>query len=105
MQQAEYTYATRRMLSKDNTQNGRNFFAYHEDAVGGRGQPRVFKIEISGCDRLAALRKLRDQGTTPYTIYGTEDALIQSVAMEELELRYPLYSSAAIDRYQVYGEL
>jgi hypothetical protein len=64
-------------------------FKSHEagiwDSVGLRGN--VFKITIPSTERLTALKHLASMNINPFSLFGTEDSLVRTIARRELEFK------------------
>lgn len=104
-QETQFTYAIRRLRSKDNPTRAKWFFHNHDSAIEQCDELRILKIVFpSGAtERRAAIKMLQSMNITPYTLFGTEDSLIASVALRELDLRNP--SDGVINGYEPIEEL
>jgi len=74
-QQCWYTIAT-------SFENRLHRYVPHESA----DLERAAKITLPVSDRLEALRELRRYNITRFTLFHTEDDLVRTLALEELEL-------------------
>lgn len=82
LQQSEYTICVKGVGSDQ-------VFSRHEEAIasGGDGQDRIIKIVISGAERAAALRELDQFNLNAYSLFGTDDSLIQTIWAREALFR------------------
>ena len=77
LQQSEYTICTVR--------DSEWRYARHDDAFR-RGQPDqdiLLQLVLPSIDRLKALQSLDSANINAYSLFGTEDALIETVALRE----------------------
>lgn len=80
-QQCEYTTCT---VHKDDW-----FYARHEDAFAGNPtrQDMLWKFCVPATERLRVLRFLDQFNLNEYSLFGTEEALISTLAFRELDAR------------------
>lgn len=82
-QQSEYTICVQR-------RGGEWHYASHEAAVECRSdQECLWKITFPASERLTALRELDQYNLNAYSLFGSEDALAETVAVRELLFRSP----------------
>lgn len=82
-QQCEYTICTKK-------ENNAWVYAPHEDAIAANKdntQVRFIKYTIPATERLKALQDLDRKNINAYTLFGTEESLMQTVALRELLFR------------------
>ena len=80
-QQSEYTVC----LSRGDEWR----YASHEDAFAAvdPGQDALWKFSLPATERLKVLRSLDIAGINAHSLFGTEDALLETIAFRELEAR------------------
>jgi hypothetical protein len=79
LQQAEYTICSRF--------NGEHIFCAHESAFPtDDGQDVMVKFSIPRSERVTVLRDLDSYNLNAYSLYASEDALMQTMASREFEL-------------------
>jgi hypothetical protein len=83
--QQQCTYTTCNVF-KDNAWH----YAKHSDVfdLNEPHQDRLWKFTLPAAERLAALQYLDEHNLNAYSLFSTEDALLETVALRELELRY-----------------
>lgn len=92
LQQAEYTICAQ-YVAHDWA------FALHESAMGREhGEDVLIKFTIPARDRVTALQQLDRFNLNAFSIYGSEDALMQTMALREFEF------SDRIRRRELYEE-
>jgi len=82
LQQSEYTICV--------INDGGNWkFASHEDALAKRSgeQDLLWKFNIPVTERLKVLKYLEDHNINAFTLFGSEESLVETIAMRELYLR------------------
>ena len=87
MQQSEYTICTKmKSIGEDGSEL---FYAPHEDVIlnGEKGQDLLWKFNIPTTERIRFLQKLQTMNINSYSLFGTEDSLVDSIATEEFLLR------------------
>lgn len=84
LQQSWYTICTE-------LRNDSYCFACHEDvfAQGSSHQDVLIKITLPRCERLAILSELGKMNITDFSLFQTEEALMKSLAIEEIEKYEP----------------
>ncbi len=82
MQQSEYTTCVKQTSSGI-------IFAPHETALSlpNRDGDIIKKYILPISEKKEALRKLRQMNITAYTLFGSEDSLIETLALDEYILR------------------
>lgn len=82
LQQSWYTVCS---IDQKNT----FFFASHEDVFkrGAPGQDVLFKISIPRSERLTALSYLDNVNINHFSLFQSEDSLVRTLAMKEIELK------------------
>ncbi|GBD92595.1 FRG domain protein [bacterium BMS3Abin05] len=80
-QKARYTTAT--TLNK----NGLQMFCHHEKVFNkNKKQDVLTKITIPVSDRIKALKELSDYNINHFTLFQTEDSLVKTIAIRELDI-------------------
>jgi hypothetical protein len=81
-QQSIYTVCRRQVENQ-------YYFCSHEDVFQKTEdrQDLLIKYVIPGSERRNALEKLHLMNITPYSVFGTEDALMETLAYEEIDQR------------------
>jgi len=81
IQQCLYTIATK-------PEEGEHYFVCHEDVFskGSDRQDVLIKITMPACERSSALEFLNDANINLFSLFQTEDALVRSLALKELEM-------------------
>jgi hypothetical protein len=84
-QQSEYTLCTFR------ADGNQLVFACHEDAFArsDADQDLLVKLVLQASERKRALKRLDLMNINAYTLFGTEDALLESMAVREFDLGKP----------------
>jgi hypothetical protein len=82
LQQCEYTICSEYV-------SGEWTYARHAQvfAFGEPQQDRLWKFTLPASERIKALRSLDDHNLNAYSLFPTEDALMETVALRELEFR------------------
>jgi hypothetical protein len=78
LQQSEYTYC---VIKKGNDW----FYCSHEEAFNQArtSQDRLIKVIIPGSEKQNILKKLDEMNINAYSLFGTEDCLMQTLAFRE----------------------
>lgn len=82
MQQSQYTTCT---VTKD----GEISYAPHEEVFSKneKGQDLLWKFNIPTTERIMVLRKIQTMNINSFSLFGSEDSLVDSIATEEFLLR------------------
>lgn len=82
LQQSQYTVCTA-------IDNGKIVYARHEDVVSMNEtkQDRLWKFNIPVSERVKVLRKLNKMNINSFSLFGTEDRLMDTIATNEILLR------------------
>jgi len=82
-QQSEYTICA--MHEKDNEWK----FVSHEEAFnrGNSEQDVLWKFNVPVTERIKVLKKLEEYNLNAFSLFGTEESLMETLAMRELSLR------------------
>jgi len=82
LQQSQYTSC---IIEKD----GMPYYALHEDAIArdDHHQDLLWKYEIPIDERIKVLRKLNKMNINAFSLFGTEESLMETIATTDLELR------------------
>lgn len=79
LQQSDYTYSS--LEGKDGT-----YFARHDDALFGNPEAHPCrKFILYGSERQKVLERLDEANINAYTLYGTEEGLMEMLAFRELQ--------------------
>ena len=81
MQQSWYTIAHLKQKNDHEFVNHESVFENPE-----KGQDALVKITIPFSERIKALKNLREYNINRYSLFQTEEALVQTLALQELEL-------------------
>jgi hypothetical protein len=54
--------------------------------LDGQGQDLLWKITIPAGERITALKSLASYNITKYSLFGSEEALLSTAALEQFEL-------------------
>lgn len=81
-QQSQYTICT-------NCRDGMLAYARHQDAFArnDEGQDELIKFSIPTTERTKALRNLDQHNINAFSLFGSEDSLMETVAIREMLLR------------------
>jgi hypothetical protein len=84
LQQCDYSLRT-----VFDTEKGKWSFAPHEEGFLGTGlaAERLLKFNIPSTERLKVLKFLDSVNLNAYSLFGTEDSLMETLALRELECR------------------
>jgi len=87
MQQSEYTICTKMKAIED--QESERYYASHEDVIlkSEREQDILRKFNIPTAERVRVLQKLQTMNINSFSLFGTEDSLMDSIATEEFLLK------------------
>ena len=81
LQQSQYTICT---LKKDNDW----YFAHHEDVAGrDKKQDLLWKFNIPSAERIKVLRKLDRFNINSFSLFGSEESLMDMIATKELLIK------------------
>lgn len=82
LQQSNYTICV--VMGIDN-----EYYASHEKAVSNYGDDQnvLWKINIPACERKNALRELNRMNINAYSLFSTEDTLMEATAVTEILLK------------------
>jgi len=81
LQQSEYTYCTKQLL------DGRYVYCSHEEAFARNDseQDVLTKFVMPRTERFKVLDKLRMMNITAYSLFGSEESLMTTLAYQEIE--------------------
>lgn len=94
LQQAQYTVAIV-------NQGYQMQYCTHEEAFGSsrsESQDLLWKFTVPGAEREAALQYLQQHNITAYTLFGSEETLMESLAIREFTLRESTRTTPANER-------
>lgn len=82
LQQSQYTICFKWI-------DGERYYQCHEDVLSADNtdQDILWKFTIPITERVKVLRRLFDYNITPYSLFATEDALIETLKIKELFLK------------------
>ncbi|MEM8573586.1 MAG: FRG domain-containing protein [Pseudomonadota bacterium] len=82
LQQSEYTFAAR--------YEQRCMFACHEDVFdyNRQDQDRLWKFTLPASERVKVLRTLEEYNLTSYSLFQTDESLMRTIAIKEIDLRH-----------------
>ena len=84
LQQSQYSWC----MGFDTASDGYAFMPHEEaiyDGVGSQGE--VFKITIPVGERISALRDLDQMNINAFSLFGSEDSLVRTIARRECEFK------------------
>ena len=81
-QQSEYTICTIR-------RDGEHAYARHEDAFAGNkeDQDELWKFDIPATEREKVLKRLEQYNIHAFSLFGSEESLMEALAFRELFIR------------------
>ena len=87
LQQSRYTICT--AFDEKVDYPGKVYYACHEDVIARNelNQDKLWKFNIPVTERIAFLHQLNRMNINAYSLFGTEESLIDSIAVDEILLR------------------
>lgn len=87
LQQSRYTICT--AFDEKVNYPDKVYYASHEDviALNDLNQDQLWKLNIPVSERIAFLRQLNRMNINAYSLFGSEESLVDSIAVDEILLR------------------
>ncbi len=86
IQQCEYTYCTKRLLSPDDKDDKYVYCSHEEAFEGNDGEQDVLtKFIIPRAERSKVLEKLHMMNITAHSLFGSEESLLETLAYQEIK--------------------